>query len=284
MLLFYAKNRIPLLADPPGEAYRVDKLAEFFAGSTLTAITGQKCRDYVAWRAAQGVGPSARRELDVLSAAINFYHREFVLDVVPTVTKPPAALPREGWLTRSQAAALLWAAYRAPESKHLVRFILIAIYTGSRTAAILSLRWLRSPVDGSIDLDHGLIYRRGTKVRETKKRTPPARLHWRLIPHLRRWREQDAARGLTHVITYRGKPVEKLRRSWDQACERADVPDEIVKHSLRHTAATWLMQAGVDPWEAAGYLGMTVETLERVYGHHHPDFQQNAAGAPVRKL
>ena len=48
-------------------------------------------------------------------------------------------------------------------------------------------------------------------------------------------------------------------------------------HTLRHTAATWLMQAGVDLWEAAGFLGMTAETLERVYGHHHPDHLKNAA-------
>jgi len=40
---------------------------------------------------------------------------------------------------------------------------------------------------------------------------------------------------------------------------------------MRHTAATWLMQRGVNLWTAAGYLGMTVEVLERVYGHHHPD-------------
>ena len=39
------------------------------------------------------------------------------------------------------------------------------------------------------------------------------------------------------------------------------------------------MQDGVPHWEAAGYLGMTVETLETVYGHHHPDFQKNAAGS-----
>jgi integrase len=44
----------------------------------------------------------------------------------------------------------------------------------------------------------------------------------------------------------------------------------VTPHTLRHTAATWLMQAGVDMWTAAGYLGMTVKTLERVYGHHHP--------------
>ena len=37
------------------------------------------------------------------------------------------------------------------------------------------------------------------------------------------------------------------------------------------------MQAGVSLWEAAGSLGMTVETLERVYGTHHPDWQKNAA-------
>lgn len=50
-------------------------------------------------------------------------------------------------------------------------------------------------------------------------------------------------------------------------------------HTLRHTRATWLMQAGVDMWEAAGSLGMTVETLQNTYGHHHADFQKRAAEA-----
>jgi integrase len=50
-----------------------------------------------------------------------------------------------------------------------------------------------------------------------------------------------------------------------------------VRHSLRHTAATWLMQLGTDRWEAAGWLGMTLEQLENGYGHHHPDFQEEAA-------
>jgi hypothetical protein len=37
------------------------------------------------------------------------------------------------------------------------------------------------------------------------------------------------------------------------------------------------MQAGVDVWEAAGALGMTVDMLTRTYGHHHPDWQKQAA-------
>jgi hypothetical protein len=39
------------------------------------------------------------------------------------------------------------------------------------------------------------------------------------------------------------------------------------------------MQAGTDLWEAAGFLGMTVEMLSERYGHHHPDHQQGARTA-----
>jgi hypothetical protein len=37
-----------------------------------------------------------------------------------------------------------------------------------------------------------------------------------------------------------------------------------------------MMQKGVDIWSAAGFLGMTIKTLESVYGHHHPDHQEAA--------
>lgn len=39
------------------------------------------------------------------------------------------------------------------------------------------------------------------------------------------------------------------------------------------------MQAGVDKWEAAGFLGMSVEMLDRVYGHHNPGRLRKAAHA-----
>ena len=53
----------------------------------------------------------------------------------------------------------------------------------------------------------------------------------------------------------------------------------ISPHTLRHTAATWLMQIGVSTWEAAGFLGMSEKTLRDVYGHHHPDYLHGAAHA-----
>jgi hypothetical protein len=39
------------------------------------------------------------------------------------------------------------------------------------------------------------------------------------------------------------------------------------------------MQNGTDMWEAAGYLGMTVEILSARYGHHHPDYLSGATRA-----
>jgi hypothetical protein len=35
----------------------------------------------------------------------------------------------------------------------------------------------------------------------------------------------------------------------------------------------------VDKWEAAGFSGMTIEMIDRVYGHHHPDQLKSAAHA-----
>jgi hypothetical protein len=59
----------------------------------------------------------------------------------------------------------------------------------------------------------------------------------------------------------------------------AGIQNHVTPHVLRHTAATWAMQNGADLWETAGFLGMTVEMLEDRYGHHHPDFQREAADA-----
>ena len=48
-------------------------------------------------------------------------------------------------------------------------------------------------------------------------------------------------------------------------------------HIMRHTACTWMMLQGLSMGQIAKYLGMSVRTLERTYGHHHPDYQQEVA-------
>ena len=70
-----------------------------------------------------------------------------------------------------------------------------------------------------------------------------------------------------------------MKTALKTAVRLAKLPGKITPHTLRHTAATWLMQNGVDKWEATGFLGMSVEMLDRVYGHHHPEHLRGAAHA-----
>ena len=73
-----------------------------------------------------------------------------------------------------------------------------------------------------------------------------------------------------------GERIGDIKKGFAAACERAGLRG-VTPHTLKHPAATWLMQAGTDPWQAAGFLSTGVETLLRVYGHHHPDRQREAA-------
>jgi len=173
---------------------------------------------------------------------------------------------------------LIRLARQNPQTRHVARFILISIYTGTRSQSILGLRWVASTTNGWFDLDATRLYRRGTSQLETKKRQPVARIHRRLLPHLRRWQRQDKSLGIAAVVHYQGQAVQKLRRSWDTLRRAAGLGEDVVPHTTRHTCATWLMQSGVPIFEAAGYLRMSIEALQNVYGHHHPDFQNRAAG------
>ena len=67
-----------------------------------------------------------------------------------------------------------------------------------------------------------------------------------------------------------------MSKGFKALCRDAGMP-EVHPHVLRHTAATWLMQKGADLWQAAGLLGMTPQTLQQVYGHHHPGMQRQTA-------
>ena len=73
-----------------------------------------------------------------------------------------------------------------------------------------------------------------------------------------------------------------IKKGFAAACRRVGL-EGVTPHTLRHTCATWIVQAGVDLWEASGFLSMSIETLTRTYAHHHPDWMKNAADAIGRR-
>ncbi|MCK1275471.1 hypothetical protein IVB46_09530 [Bradyrhizobium sp. 61] len=176
------------------------------------------------------------------------------------------------------------------------RFILVGLYSARREETIRRTQWLRTTTHPWMNLDAMIYQGRGAEERSTKKRRPPAKIANRLRPHLKRWHAIDAKRSealraagimktgeeIRFVVNrmHDGQPLAgKIRSAWEGILEDAGLGEDVVRHSLRHTAATWLMQQGTDRWQAAGWLGMTLEQLENGYGHHHPDFQEEAAEA-----
>jgi len=280
---------------------RLARLTKWWGGKTLAQVTGESCRAYVKSRGSNG---GARRDLEDLRAAINHHAKEGFHRGVVRVVLPEKGPSRDRWLTRSEAAKLLWTCWRAREVqtvhrgplkgqkiktekrplRHLARFILIGLYTGTRAGAIASASPHREEGKSYIDVDAGLYYRLAQGRRSTKKRQPTVPLPPKLLSHLRRWATLGIAK--SHFVEWNGKPIKSVKTAFHSAVRSAELPTEhgnVTPHTLRHTAATWLMQAGVPMWEASGYLGMSEKTLREVYGHHHPDFLKGASEAIGRR-
>lgn len=261
----YSSEHLPHTRAAANAAYQVTALDSWWGDKRVSEITARECRAYGSSKAPA----AARRDLETLRAAVRYWNREYgPLAALPAIVLPTKPQARQRWLTRGEVARLLWAARR---QTHLKRFILLSIYTGSRSGVVLGLQWAQ------IDLLKGEMARKAAgEAVHAKKPAPRVRLGKRILAHLRRWHRLDGGT-VSYLCQFDGARVQKLRRSWRAAANRAGLGADVVPHSLRHTRATWLMQSGVAPWEAAGALGMSVEMIERTYGHHHPDWQKNAA-------
>lgn len=265
----YAAGHAVHTASPERMAYAIEALGPYWGPKMVSEVNAETCAEY---RALRGVSDgTVRRELGVLRAGINYEHRMGRLARPVFVTLPPKPEHRDRWLTRDEAAALLWWSMKDSRTRlYLPLFVLIGLYTGARKGAILSLRWPQ------VDLDRGRIDFNPPGRKRTAKARPiipiPRGLLWFLV------KARDRGTELGYVINDSGKPLGDIKRSFTTACAKAGIED-VTPHTLRHTAGTWMAQRGVDLWQIAGYLGHSHERTTELYSHHHPDFLQKAREA-----
>lgn len=277
---------------------RIGRLNEFWGGKVLSNVSAHDCGNYVKHRGNRG---GSRRDLETLRAAINHHAKEGFHRGIVRVSLPAKGERRDRWLERREAAALIWHCWRYREQqtvhvgsakgkpvstnkrplRHIARFILIGIYTGTRAGAIATASPHQEEGRSFVDLDRGIFYRKPIGKRATKKRQTPAPVPPRLLAHMRRWSRLKLIANC--FVEFNGKPVASVKKGFKSAVRLAGLSGKVTPHTLRHTAATWLMQRGVPLWEAAGFLGMSVEVLQDNYGHHHPDFMHGAANAITSK-
>jgi integrase len=265
---------------------RMERIEDFFGDLKLSEINRNKCNEYVKKRGKKG---GARRDLEDLRSAISHHADEGFHRGIVKVKLPKKGPPRDRWLTRKEAATLLWECWRAREVqtwsgrdvitdkrplRHVARFILIGLYSGTRAGAIASASPIPAIGRSYVDLENGVFYRLAQGKEETNKRQPPMPIPPRLLAHMRRWHAKKII--ARHFVEWNGEGVKSVKTGFKTAAGLAKLGPGVSPHTLRHTAATWLMQNRTDPWQAAGYLGMSLETLLKVYGHHHPDYLSDA--------
>lgn len=296
VLAFYGTEKAPTLVHPELVGYHLTPLLKHFGSSTCWQVDGDSCRSYAKRRMAGELGrpvksATARRELVTLSAALNFAYAERKLSQPVPVTLPEGGEPRTRWLRRFEAAALLagalgivvtacdiksrepvkWGRMFQP-SYHVARFVLIGLYTGTRHEANLAMRWGVNSKGGWFDLVQGVMYRRGEGESDTNKRRVPAPIPDRLLPHLKRWRRMTTI----GPVEYAGRLIAKERTGWDRARELAGLGEDVTPHVLKHTCITWLLQNRVPIRQVAGFVGTSEKVIETTYGHHSPEYLNQA--------
>lgn len=304
VLNIYLQDKAAEIANSWRTAQRIGILLDWWGERTLADVNGKSCRDYAKarvgqpWRSAKpgktGKAPrlvtaaGVRRELEDMRAAINYHHKEGLCSHLVSVTLPPRSQPKDVFLTRSEVAKLLRTAWRAHEvqkerqtkkwtSKHIARFILVALYSGSRHDAICGASFQPADDRGWVNLEKGIFNRLRQGRRQTNKRQPPVRLPRRLLVHLRRWHRLGISKHA--VVEFHGAPIASVRKGFEAIVKKAGIEKRVTPHTLRHTAATWLMQEGKDLWTTAGFLGTSVQMLEQTYAKHHPDYQADVLDA-----
>lgn len=229
-----------------------------------------RCRAYAEARRAGGTRKRAsnervsdatiRRELGVLKAAAHHAVRwkRITLADMPTFELPAETREEATYLTRQELQRAL---SMAPTQK-LHDFIMLAYYTAARRRSIERLTRFQ------VDLERGRINLRSPTEdalkRRSKKRRPVVPIHNDLRPTIERLLLQEGEWLLSSPADMY-KPFAAHLRS-------IGLDSKAFPHVLRHSRATHLLQDGVSLYDVAKLLGDTVATVERVYGHHCPDY------------
>lgn len=282
VISLYAKEVAIGHARPAETARRLAMIARHFGDCPISAIDRSACIGYAR---ARGKDQAARRELEDLRAAVNHWLGDNIVSARVNIELPEKAPSREIWHTRSEMAKLIWAAWRKSQptpnggkryvARHIARFMIMGVYTGTRAAAICEAALGPAIGRGYVDTDQGVYYRRAPGTAETTKRRPPVRLHPRALAHIRRWKAKGICKSA--VVEWNGKPVKRVSKGYAAVSKAAGIRS--TPHALRHTAVTLAMQSGADPYAAGHYFGITLEMLMKVYGHHHPDHQSGVLAA-----
>jgi integrase len=264
--------------------YRRDlerKVLPELGGKKLGAVTTSDLQALVDhWR---GKGHSASAIRNAVKPLQAIYRRARVRDGLPVNPthdlELPTPRPHEVEVVSPEVAARLLAALPTEDRPLWAT----ALYAGLRNGELRALRW------GALDFATGTIAVRESwdpkagpiapKTRTSRRVTPmPGLLRDLLLAHrLRRGEPAD-----DELVFGEGTAApfqhDNLYRRAEKAWAKAGLPERLRLHQARHTYASFMIAAGVNPKALATFMGhSSIMVTYDLYGHLMPGTEAEAA-------
>lgn len=172
------------------------------------------------------------------------------------VTKPKEPRGRIRFLDDDERKRLLEACQKS-ENKFLYTIVVLSLATGMRQAETLSLKWGKN-----VDLENEKIVLHETKNGE-RRVVPLKGLALELLRKLR-----DNRKVVSELVFPGGNPLKPIsfRSAWKFALQRANIKGAVF-HTLRHSAASYLVMNGASLMEVAEILGHKTLQMVKRYAH-----------------
>jgi integrase len=238
----------------------------FFSAFSAESIKDDMVSAYISRRRNTGrKDGTIWTELGRLRSALRWAERKGLIAKAPFIPRPAMSPPRDLRLTRQQAAMFLSSCI----SPHIRVCVILAMTTGARIGALLSLTWDRVNLESRI-IDLNEPFKFGSKRRAIVpiNRTLMAAL-------------QEAKRGAlsSFVVEWNGRPVKSVKKGLATAGRRCGL-EWVAPHVFRHSAASWMAEAGISMDRIAAFLGHSDSRITaRVYARFAPDYLRDAAEA-----
>jgi integrase len=252
-----------------GDEIHLENLKSFFKGETLQSIGPEMIERYKAKRRTEVSPASVNRGLSCLRTMFNKAVEWGRLETSPlrTIKKLKEPQGRERILSAEEARRLLDCA-----SDAIRPVLVVALNTGMRRSEILSLKW------SNVDLTRGYIFIEDSKSGKSRKIPMNAAV---MEAFLRLPHEAE----FVFLNSGTGEHVKDIKTAFHAACRRAkkDPNDEedpgivgLRFHDLRHTAASKMIEAGVDLVTVSKILGHASITMTMRYAHPTPENMRRA--------
>jgi integrase len=224
----------------------------FLGGMELRAINRDLLDRMLSSRRADGVANSTvNRTMEVIRAVLRRAANDWEwLERVPRVRMLPEPKRRVRWITREEARRLV---VELPE--HLAAMVRFSLETGLRRSNVTGLEW------SQVDPARRTAWIHPDQAKARKAIAVPLSAAAVVVV-----REQIGKHS-THVFSYRGKPVRQVNtKAWRLALKRAGV-EKFRWHDLRHTWASWHVQAGTPLHILQELGGWECVEMVRKYAH-----------------